>query len=339
MPPGARPECLTDAARLLFPPEEVAGPGFWAALDLPRLRQAFREQVRRWHPDAAPPLPGWTAAARQARFVAVKEAYDLLRAHLRQAPPLPKPRLIAVAGAKGGVGASILAANLGVFLARAGRRVILADLDPAGPILPLYLGQLPGSRAACSEIRGDRGRGRQSRWGPALLTREDLGLPEGEAGCVAWRPLLAHLQGLGAEDILCDLGAAPTAGALDLFLAAPRQLLVTTCEPAALVRAYGLLKRLRHRLPPEGRPAGPVPAPELRPLVLFNQVTRRDRPREMGRRLKEVAARCLGVTITILSLPYREEIAQSVRDLVPWTSRDTDPARGPFAALGRLFLS
>lgn len=323
---------LAAAARLLFPAGEVAAPGFWAGLDLAQLKRAFRQQVRRWHPDAPRPLPGWTAAARQARFVAVKQAYDLLRNYLGEAPPLPGPRIIAVAGAKGGVGASIIAANLGVVLARLGRRVVLADLDPAGPTLPLYLGNLP-LRVGPPERRHYL---QETRFGPALLTGLEL-QPSGNVGS-GRRQFMADLHGLKAEEVLCDLGSPPGPETLDLFLAAPRQLLVTTCEPAAYVRAYAFLKRLRIRLSSQDLPPVGLPG-EFRPLVLFNQVTCRDRPREMGRRLKEVAARCLGLKLTVLTLPYREEIAQSARELVPAAYRQSDFSCGSLAALGRLLLS
>ncbi|MCA9538269.1 MAG: P-loop NTPase, partial [Myxococcales bacterium] len=50
------------------------------------------------------------------------------------------PLRIAVAGGKGGVGRSLLTANLGLMMARLGRSVLLADLDPNGPALHTYLG-------------------------------------------------------------------------------------------------------------------------------------------------------------------------------------------------------
>src|SRR5437879_2415792 len=52
-----------------------------------------------------------------------------------------------LAGGKGGVGRSLLAANLGIQLARSGRRVVLVDLDLQGSNLHTYLGypRLPQS--------------------------------------------------------------------------------------------------------------------------------------------------------------------------------------------------
>src|SRR6266566_2460434 len=66
----------------------------------------------------------------------------------------PRPRaarqsIWGLAGGKGGVGRSLLAANLGIQLARAGRRVVLIDLDLQGSALQTYLGyqRLPRSLA------------------------------------------------------------------------------------------------------------------------------------------------------------------------------------------------
>ena len=58
----------------------------------------------------------------------------LLRRSRREQPqttePLQRGRLIAFVGAKGGVGTTTVAANLGVALARAGTSTILVDLAP-----------------------------------------------------------------------------------------------------------------------------------------------------------------------------------------------------------------
>ena len=58
-------------------------------------------------------------------------------------------KLVAVTGARGGVGASSIAANLGHYLAeRAGRRVALLDLDLTSGAQALMLGVLPNAGLA-----------------------------------------------------------------------------------------------------------------------------------------------------------------------------------------------
>src|SRR5436190_24314643 len=57
-----------------------------------------------------------------------------------QTPPRGARHLIAVAGGRGGVGASVVAVNLAVYLAQLGRRVTLVDADPAGAQLHTMLG-------------------------------------------------------------------------------------------------------------------------------------------------------------------------------------------------------
>lgn len=50
--------------------------------------------------------------------------------------------LISVASGKGGVGKSVVAANLALALAKTGRQVLLADLDVGGADAHILLGEL-----------------------------------------------------------------------------------------------------------------------------------------------------------------------------------------------------
>src|SRR6188768_3863506 len=59
------------------------------------------------------------------------------------APPLGVKHVIAVGGGRGGVGKSVVAVNLAVYLAQLGRKVLLIDTDPAGAELHTALGLGP----------------------------------------------------------------------------------------------------------------------------------------------------------------------------------------------------
>src|SRR5262252_6346616 len=59
---------------------------------------------------------------------------------LRGLAPRGARHVVAVAGGRGGVGASITATNLAVYLAQLGRKVTLVDADPGGAQLHTMLG-------------------------------------------------------------------------------------------------------------------------------------------------------------------------------------------------------
>ncbi len=52
--------------------------------------------------------------------------------------------IISVGSGKGGVGKTVVAANIGLLLAQRGNRVVLADLDIGGADLHLLFGLLVG---------------------------------------------------------------------------------------------------------------------------------------------------------------------------------------------------
>src|ERR1700742_3160198 len=72
------------------------------------------------------------------------------------APPPGVRRTIAVGGGRGGVGKSLLAVNLGVYVAQLGRSVMLIDADPAGAALHTVLGiEMPNTPEASEDSDDD----------------------------------------------------------------------------------------------------------------------------------------------------------------------------------------
>lgn len=61
---------------------------------------------------------------------------------------------LAVAGGKGGTGKTTVAVHLAVGLARRGRRVLLADLDPQGSASTWLLPEIPPGPGAAEALRG-----------------------------------------------------------------------------------------------------------------------------------------------------------------------------------------
>lgn len=148
----------------------------------------------------------------------------------------------ALAGGKGGVGRSLLVANLGIQLARAGRRVVLVDLDLQGSNLQIYLGfqRLPrtladlaaGGVALLSELACETPT-------PHLRLIGGLQRSELREDPVAFvRRAAEQFNTLAADHVLVDCGSGRSRASVAAFAEANLGVLVATPEPAALEAAY-----------------------------------------------------------------------------------------------------
>ncbi|MBU0551663.1 P-loop NTPase [Myxococcota bacterium] len=157
------------------------------------------------------------------------------------------PMVIALAGGKGGAGRSLLAANVGLFLASLGREVIVADLDPAGANLHTYLGVEPlllsfgallrgGTRPQLERISG------MSLW----LCRAPRPLTASPVDPLREETLEMALNS-EADIVILDMGAQHDDLTLDQFLSADLGVLVTLPDSAAVERAYAFLRTALYR--------------------------------------------------------------------------------------------
>ncbi|TVR04104.1 MAG: MinD/ParA family protein [Spirochaetaceae bacterium] len=162
-------------------------------------------------------------------------------------------RILPVAGGKGGVGKSLIAANLAVALSRAGKRVILVDLDLGGSNLHLILGVrnppvgigtwLNDSRRPFDEIL------LQTEYRGLRFIAGDAEIPGiANLGTAQKNMLVRRLGQLDADLLIVDLGAGTHFNILDFFLMSGRGLIVTTPTPTATVNAYLFLKNLVFRI-------------------------------------------------------------------------------------------
>jgi flagellar biosynthesis protein FlhG len=163
--------------------------------------------------------------------------------------------VIPVAGGKGGVGKSFLAANLAMALAGEGQRVVAADLDLGSPNLHGYLG-LPNRYPGVGDFLAGDGGGLAERLVatavPGLRFLPGAGRTPflANLGDAQKRRLLRELREIPCDYLLLDLGAGTAFNTLDLALAADSGLFVTTPESAAI---QSLLTFLRNLLLREAR--------------------------------------------------------------------------------------
>jgi flagellar biosynthesis protein FlhG len=160
--------------------------------------------------------------------------------------PSTSCRIIAVGGAKGGVGKSILAANLGVFLSRRGYRTVLVDLDLGAANLHLYMGvwglkhridDYLDKQSDCLDAIAV-----ETDHGPRLIGGGSGRLGSANLPFARKLKLMRAIRKLDADVVVLDLGASTNYNILDFYLLADTQLVMTTCDPAAYLDAYTFIK-------------------------------------------------------------------------------------------------
>ncbi|MBI5849155.1 MAG: P-loop NTPase [Nitrospirae bacterium] len=158
----------------------------------------------------------------------------------------------AIGGGKGGVGKSVMAANLACGLARQGSRVTLIDADLAGANIHTLFGiRYPEVTLA------DYLKKRVAKFSDVLIptAQENLNLICGASDLLEManpkyaqkQKLMRAIADLDADYIIIDIGAGSTLNNLDFFNAAHIGILVTTPMPTAVQNAYTFLKMALHR--------------------------------------------------------------------------------------------
>ena len=191
------------------------------------------------------------------------------------------PRIFVVGGAKGGVGKTLLAANLGVYMATLGRRAVVVDGDAGGANLHSFLGvghpnglapyepPLPAFREGEEALPDldamSLDEGRVTLPG-AILPAEiatmvgideavELPVPgmrllhagvdepaRGKRRRARRGKLMQRLRAIDADYVVLDLGAGTHRSILDLWLDGDAGVFVTLPEPTAIEGTYRFVR-------------------------------------------------------------------------------------------------
>jgi flagellar biosynthesis protein FlhG len=169
------------------------------------------------------------------------------------APPNPTiPRIIAVAGGKGGVGKSTIALNLAVALARLGHRVTLIDADLGAANLHTMLGVV-NPTSGIGDFLDHRVDTLDALKTPVLLPTLTLVSGTSRPGAANLDKsdklrMLSAIARLDADCVVLDVGAGASFNVVDFVAAADHKLLVLTPQLPSLHNAYALLKACVHRV-------------------------------------------------------------------------------------------
>lgn len=158
-------------------------------------------------------------------------------------------RVIAVGGGRPGAGHSIVAANLALYLAQLGRKVVVVDADPCGATLHTMLDVEPPPPADPVDHLADEELVPVPTPIPGLALLPQL---YSVGSTVPVRPgrkprWARGLRQLDADYILLDLGPGTAPAALDLFMDADLGVCVTTPEPPSVEATYRLMRALLQR--------------------------------------------------------------------------------------------
>lgn len=252
-----------------------------------------------------------------------------------QAAPPHVRHVIALCGGRGGVGKSVVAVNLAVYLAQLGRTVALVDANPSGGKLHTMLGVSAETPSARDESI-DEELPRLPTSVPGLFLSPQLyvsgsTLPSRPGRKARWA---RQLRQLDVDYVLLDLGAGTAPASLDLLLAADLGICVTSPEPPSVEATYRtcralfqrslrrmlvkdrfrmrLVERAQAELPPLPAPqdlvrliarydasVGELAAVELaklRPRLVVNCVRLRT-DGDLGPAMSEMASRYLGINM------------------------------------------
>ena len=162
------------------------------------------------------------------------------------------PQIWAVGGGKGGIGKSTISILLAFWLARMGKRTILADLDLGGANLHTLMGIKSPPRTLNDFVT----RRIDSLEEVCIETDiEDLLLICGASDVLTLAnphvaqkiKIINHIRKLDADYIVLDLGAGTSFNVLDFFLVAERKIVVLTPQPTSIQNAYSFVRNAVYR--------------------------------------------------------------------------------------------
>lgn len=161
-------------------------------------------------------------------------------------------QIIPVASGKGGVGKSLLSANLAITLGKAGKDVILADLDLGASNLHLAIGQQAPKKGLGTFLSGASDFEEiitPSGYKNVRFIAGDSEIPGLTALSLSQKnTLIKKFQRIETDYLILDLGAGTHLTILDMFLLSPQGILVTAPTVTATLNGYLFLKNVLFRL-------------------------------------------------------------------------------------------
>lgn len=161
-------------------------------------------------------------------------------------------QILPIASGKGGVGKSLLSANLAIALGQAGKKVVLCDLDLGASNLHLAIGQNVKNKSIGTYLT-DKTEFKDiiepTEYENVSFIAGDSQIPGlTSLKAVQKTKLLRNFRSIDADFLILDLGAGTHQIILDMFLQSPQGILVTAPTVTATLDGYLFLKNCVFRL-------------------------------------------------------------------------------------------
>lgn len=156
-------------------------------------------------------------------------------------------KIIPVAGGKGGVGKSVIAANMALSMSMFGKKTVLVDLDLGGSNLHTLLG-LKNIKPGIGNLVSGRKNSINELVCPTdwenlyFIPGDVLVYGLGELTKSVKARIVKGLLDIDADYIIVDLGGGTNFTVVDFFLISNSGLIVTTPQTTAIMNAYSFLK-------------------------------------------------------------------------------------------------
>jgi flagellar biosynthesis protein FlhG len=222
------------------------------------VKQAYRTNVYSYHPDRHQDKESEDIDFYAQHVKGVNSSYEHLSMIFGGKKTISPPesdrrsRIIAVGGAKGGIGKSIFAANLGMMLTYLGFRITMVDLDLGGSNLHIYLGHKQIPKTTLNDFLNRKVTSLDDavvgcEQGPMLIAGDSGELGAANIPFQKKMRLIESIRNINADYVILDLGGGTNFNTLDFFLASDLGIVLATLDQSAYIEAYSFIKTALQR--------------------------------------------------------------------------------------------
>jgi flagellar biosynthesis protein FlhG len=230
---------------------------FLESLSFEDVKKAYRTHVMAYHPDRHQDKKPEEIAGLVRYLEGINRSFEYLCTFFGQRPSPPQEfmgrgKLIAIGGAKGGIGKSIFAANLGILLSSSGLRTVVVDLDLGGSDLHIYLGHKHIPAVTINDFLNRKVSGLSdvviaNDKGPMFIAGNNTELGAANIPFQKKMRLIDNIRKMNVDYVILDLGGGTDYNTLDFFLGADHGIVLTTLDQPSYVEAYAFIKTALHR--------------------------------------------------------------------------------------------